>query len=88
MFHEILTKFYIWYLLLDIPNETNIGNKLCYTGDLKEEKSHDFFKGTRVSSCSHVVVKGGVALAEPYYAKPKQSYADKMGKSSYTASLS
>jgi len=66
----------------------NIGNKLLATSDMKQEKSHDFFKGTRISSCSYVKVKGGVALAQPYYAKPQQSCADKMGKSSYTTSFS
>ena len=28
--------------------------RLKYTGDLKSEKSHDFFKSTRVQSCSYV----------------------------------
>jgi hypothetical protein len=36
----------------------------------KLEKSHQFFKDTRVDSCSHVVVKNGVAQAVPF--RPSQ----------------
>jgi len=34
-----------------------------------KEKTHDFFKETRVGSCSHVLVKNGVSLAVPFKVK-------------------
>lgn len=63
-------------------------NKLQYTDSLKNEKSHNFFKDTRINSCSYVKAKGNQIGAVPFYAKPKQSYADKMEKSEYTTSFS
>lgn len=42
------------------------------TGSLKQTKSHEFFKSTRVESCPYVVVKNGVAQAVPFRPKPKQ----------------
>lgn len=38
----------------------------------KQAKSTDFFKTTRVDSCSHVILKNGVAQAIPFRPKPKQ----------------
>ena len=38
---------------------------------VKLAKSSDFFKRTRVNSCSYVVVKNGIAQAIPYRPKPK-----------------
>ena len=37
----------------------------------KLAKSNDFFKTTKVDSCSYVVVKNGVAQAIPFRPKPK-----------------
>lgn len=37
---------------------------------IKAEKSADFFKTTRVDSCTHVVVKNGVAQAVPFRPDP------------------
>jgi hypothetical protein len=31
-----------------------------------KEQTHEFFKETKVGSCSHVLVKNGVSLAVPY----------------------
>ena len=31
-----------------------------------KDKTHEFFKDTKVGSCSHVLVKNGVSLAVPY----------------------
>eukprot|EP00331_Platyophrya_macrostoma_P011764 CAMPEP_0176429830 /NCGR_PEP_ID=MMETSP0127-20121128/13923_1 /TAXON_ID=938130 /ORGANISM="Platyophrya macrostoma, Strain WH" /LENGTH=144 /DNA_ID=CAMNT_0017811667 /DNA_START=232 /DNA_END=666 /DNA_ORIENTATION=+ len=36
-------------------------------------KSNEFFKRTRVDSCSYVTVKNGIAQAIPYRPKPKLS---------------
>lgn len=56
--------------------------------DQKEEKSSEFFKGTKISTCSYIKMKGGQPVAVPYYEKPQQSYAESMSKSTYTKSLS
>ena len=45
---------------------------LSVTGSVKVAKSNDFFKTTRVDSCSYVVMKNGVAQAIPFRPKPKQ----------------
>ena len=39
---------------------------------IKAEKSNDFFKNTRVDSCTHVVVRNGVAEAVPFRPTPKK----------------
>ena len=40
---------------------------------LKLAKSNDFFKKTRIDSCSYVVVKNGIAQAIPFRPRPKQN---------------
>jgi len=49
------------------------------------EKSSKFFQTTRVDSCSHVVVRNGVAEAIPFRPAPKK---DDGPKQHYTSSLS
>ena len=44
---------------------------------IKAAKSSQFFKNTRVESCSHIVVRNGVAEAVPYKASPKKEEASK-----------
>lgn len=44
---------------------------LSLTTSVKMAKSNEFFKSTRVDSCSYVVVKNGIAQAIPYRPKPK-----------------
>lgn len=56
--------------------------------DQKNEKSSEFFKGTRISSCAYVKMKGGQPVAVPYYEKPQPSSAETMMKSTYTKSFS
>jgi len=51
----------------------------------KADKSSKFFKSTRVDSCSHVVVKNGVAEAVPFRPSPQK---DDGPKQHFTASLS
>ena len=51
----------------------------------KADKSAGFFKTTRVDSCSHVVVKNGVAEAVPFRPSPKK---DDGPKQHYSTSLS
>jgi hypothetical protein len=58
---------------------------LQQTQSLKETKSHEFFKGTRVNSSKYVVVKNGVAQAIPFRPAKKQ---DDGPKQFYTTSLS
>ncbi len=52
----------------------------------RKEKGNDFFKDTRIESCSHVKLVGGKAVAVPFIPKKKRSCADKMGKSAETVS--
>lgn len=40
-------------------------------------KSSQFFKNTKVESCSHIVVRNGVAEAVPYKSSPKKEEAPK-----------
>ena len=44
---------------------------LSISPSIKMAKSSEFFKRTRVNSCSYVVVKNGIAQAIPYRPKPK-----------------
>ena len=66
---------------------SNSQNRLKYAGQ-KKDKSHEYFKGTKINSCSYVKMQGTTALAVPYYNKPGQSYAESMMKSTYTSSYS
>jgi len=57
-----------------------------------KEKTHEFFKETRVGSCSHVIVKNGVSLAVPYKItnqknKPLNNYKNVPQKSSEIKSV-
>lgn len=63
-------------------------SKLKYIGDYKSLKSHEFFKNTRVQSCSYITRKANIFQAVPYYVPPHQSNADKMKKSEYQKSFS
>ncbi len=47
---------------------------LSMSNSIKMAKSNEFFKKTRVDSCSFVVVKNGVAQAIPY--RPKAKFID------------
>ena len=53
-----------------------------------KQKGNEFFHTTRVESCSHVKLVGGKPVAVPFIPKKKLSYADKMGKSPETVSMS
>lgn len=55
------------------------------TQSIKETKSHEFFKGTRVNSSKYVVVKNGVPQAIPFRPTKKQEEGPKQA---YTTSLS
>lgn len=51
------------------------------------EKSHDYFKETRIESCAYVKKKGNTMQAMPFYAKEKLSTADKSEKSTHLKSM-
>ncbi len=53
----------------------------------KKEKGSEFFKKTRIESCSHVKIKGGKAMAVPFIPKKRLTYADRMQKSGEKQSL-
>ena len=46
---------------------------LSITASAKMTKSSEFFKTTRVDSCSYVAMKNGIAQAIPFRPKPKVS---------------
>ena len=50
----------------------------------QKEKSYQFFRSTRVDSCSHVVMKGGVPQAVPFV--PSKKKGDQT-KQQFTESL-
>jgi len=57
-----------------------------------KEKTNEFFKETKVASCSHVLVKNGVSLAVPYQiinqkGKPLNNYKNVPHKSSEIKSV-
>ncbi len=53
----------------------------------RKNKGSEFFKSTRIESCSHVKIKGGKAMAVPFIPKKRLTYADRMQKSKETVSL-
>ena len=58
-----------------------------------KEKTNSFFKETKIGSCSHIIVKNGVALAVPFAiknqkGKPLNNYKNFSQKSSETKSIS
>ncbi len=53
----------------------------------RKNKGSEFFKSTRIESCSHVTIKGGKAMAVPFIPKKRLTYADRMQKSKETVSL-
>jgi len=57
-----------------------------------KEKTNEFFKDTKVGSCSHVLVKNGVSLAVPYQIKNQKgkslnNYKNVPQKSAETKSI-
>ena len=56
------------------PPRTNQSKQrpLSANASVKLTKSNDFFKKTRIDSCSYVVVRNGIAQAIPFRPKPKQ----------------
>ena len=48
-------------------NQITLNTKLQKVSEKNPEKSHDFFKDTRVSSCSYVKMKGTTPQAIPFY---------------------
>jgi hypothetical protein len=57
------------------------------TAELKKEKSHKYWHNTKVDTCSHIVIRGGVPLAVPAFQKPPKTYADNMPRSSFNKSI-
>jgi len=49
--------------------------------------SSDYFKETKVGSCSYVQIKNGTAYAVPLYQKDKLSFADRAERSIFTKSV-
>jgi hypothetical protein len=68
--------------LVHSPNGLN----LIVARNTKADKSSKFFKATRVDSCSHVIVKNGVAEAIPFRPAaqkddgPKQHYSTSLSQ--------
>lgn len=46
----------------------------------KMEKSFDFFKTTKISTCSYIKKDGGDFKAIPYYTRPKQQFSELASK--------
>jgi hypothetical protein len=63
----------------------DILDQLKKTSASNKDKSHQFFRDTRVDSCSHVVVKNGVAQAVPF--RPSKAKEEPM-KLTFSNSLS
>ncbi|KAM3140233.1 hypothetical protein pb186bvf_007589 [Paramecium bursaria] len=54
----------------------------------KLEKSHNYFKDTKITTCSYVKRVGDDFYAIPFYERPKQKYEEVLNKSMYTTSTS
>ena len=72
-------------LYKDIAKQSNFFNT-------SKEKTNEFFKESKVGSCSHVFVKNGVALAVPFKIinhkdKPLNNYKNGPQRSSETSSI-
>jgi len=52
-----------------------------------KSKGNEYFKSTRIESCSHIKMVNGKTFAVPFIPQKKQTYADKMQKSSLTTSV-
>ena len=55
--------------LIGDPKLTNSGKKTMFR--TRKEKGNDFFKSTRIESCSYVKLVGGKAVAVPFIPKKK-----------------
>ena len=74
-----------------LAQNSNTMKQSIYFNTLKE-KTNEFFKDTKVGSCSHVLVKNGVSLAVPFQiknhkGKPLNNYKNVAQKSSETKSI-
>ena len=49
--------------------------------------STDYFKDTKINSCSYVQMRNGTAYAIPLYKKDKLSFADRAERSVFTKSV-
>ena len=57
-------------------------NNTAAKSTFKAENSNQFFKNTRVDSCTHVVVRNGVAEAVPFRPSPKKDPAPGLNSTS------
>ena len=74
-----------------LEDKNNTFKNTKYFNTMKE-KTNNFFKETKVSSCSHVLVKNGVSLAVPFpiinqKGKPLNNYKNVPQRSSETSSI-
>ena len=53
-----------------------------------KDKSVDFFKTTKVESCTHVIMKNGTPYAAPFKENKRKEYSDYVTPSSEIFSLS
>lgn len=65
---------------LRIPENSWRTVELVRQPDQKMEKSHDFFKQTKITTCSYIKKEGNDFKAMPYYVRPKQQYSEFMNK--------
>ncbi|KAL4496135.1 hypothetical protein ABPG72_012872 [Tetrahymena utriculariae] len=59
--------------------------KWHYKGNLKDKKSFDYFKTTKVSTCSFIQKVGDILLAQPFYKAPQREKEMKLQKESLKA---
>lgn len=74
----------------NINNTNSLKNSKFFTTD--KMKTNDFFKATKVDSCSHVLVKNGQSMAIPFKitnqkGNPLQHYKFEPSKSSEAQSI-
>ena len=55
------------------PKHSILKRPLSANPTVKLTKSNEFFKRTRIDSCSYVTVKNGIAQAIPFRPRPKQT---------------
>ena len=65
-----------------------MSGRMMVNPDRKMERSAEFFKGTRVNSCSYVRLKKGNTEAVPFFQVADKNPQDREVKSTYNQSYS
>ena len=69
-----------WNVLQLVIDRNVMTLELVGRPNQKMDKSHNFFKQTKISTCSYIYKEGNEFKARPYYYRPKQLFEEYMNK--------